>query len=1577
MIKNRFLRLTVCLVLALALAFPAGAVSFAGSGSDDDILYVSIEKSGSYYYVFVRNATAITSIDLGIYKPTGAYMIEPMNGFKDGYDDDYENNQLMYQAGTGIGFTSLNKVAIGEFNFEDSVIPKLGYVTATGIRGGFSVRVEAAIDGGGMDPDDFQAVDRIESGPSKAGLGIPLTLSGVPVPMYANNQTIAWSVKSAGSTGATITGNVLNTTGSGTAVVTATIANGKGAGVPYTQDFSIAVSHTAVTGLSQFTNYTPAYAYLELAGTVLPPDATFQEILWSMKDQGETDAVIENGFLYATKPGIAVVTATVVNGLAMGTDFKQDVNITVNVISVTDITGIPASVTAGEPCALNGVVHPEQASKKDIVWSVVNAGGTGASFVGNVLHTTSAGTVTVRATITNGNSLLPPNLDFTKTFTITVNPPAAPVELTSIAVTTPPTKATYFAGDALNLAGMVVTATYSDSSSKAVTSYTTSPANGAALNTVGNQTITVTYAENGITKTASTSVTVNPVVLESIAVTTAPTKATYFAGDALNLAGMIVTATYSDSSSKAVTSYTTNPANGATLNTAGNQTINVSYSENGVTRTATTAVTVNPVVLESIDVTTPPTKTVYVQGESLNLAGLVITATYNNDSKKAVTGYTTSPANGAILSTAGNPTVNVSYTESGVTRTTTFTVRVDDKPVVLESIAVTTPPSKAHYVGDALDLTGMVVTATYDNDATNAVTGYTTNPASGTVLADPGAQEITVTYIENGITKTATTSITVTAVALESIAVKTQPAKTTYFVGDALDLTGLVLTATNNNGSSTEVTSGYTTSPSNGAALSTAGPQTVTVTYMAKETTLTVTVNPVMLESISATQPTKTSYVEGEALDLTGMVVTATYNNGSLKAVNGYTTNPADGATLSTLGTQTITVSYAENGSTKTASFTVDVTEKPVVLESITITQPTKTEYYVGDALDLADMVVTANYLEHPSKPVTNYTTMPASGDILNTAGPQKVTVNYTENGITKSAEFSVTVTAVVLTGITATPLRTVYYVGETLDFTGMVVKAVYNNGSEKVLTEGYTTNPSSGTELNTAETITVTVSYTENGDAEEPITKTTSFDITVLDVELESIAVTKLPNKTEYFEGFMLDLFGLEVKATYNNGNVEKVLAKDYSTDPEDGSTLDTVGTQTVTVSYKLKNITETATFTVNVIEFIPVTEIKLDSKLVLEKKINTVDTPALKDYASVHPSDASIKAPIVWTVLDNESTKNTGAAISDNSTFSAPQPGTATVTATIKDGLGEGMDYYKDFDLTVYQAYTVYFYPSGGSLKGGASDHNVVIVNESIVAPDAIRANYSFNGWNTDENGTGVYYAVGSYISPTSNMALYGRWTYVGSPGGGPGGGTPSTTAIVEPAPPLTDPAGVPDSTWFGDVHVGDWFSGDVDYVYTKGLMNGTSMTQFSPNATLTRGMVVTVLYRASEGPDVSDLENPFNDVAEGTWYTAAVKWASESGIVEGYGSGKFGPNDNVTREQLAAILKRYADFLEIDLPELRGYESFSDEGSISDYAMEAVEALYKASVINGKLNNLFDSKGTATRAEFAAMLHRFLEI
>ena len=193
--------------------------------------------------------------------------------------------------------------------------------------------------------------------------------------------------------------------------------------------------------------------------------------------------------------------------------------------------------------------------------------------------------------------------------------------------------------------------------------------------------------------------------------------------------------------------------------------------------------------------------------------------------------------------------------------------------------------------------------------------------------------------------------------------------------------------------------------------------------------------------------------------------------------------------------------------------------------------------------------------------------------------------------------------------------------------------------------------------------------------------------------------------------------------------------------------------------------------------------------------------------------------------------------------------------------------------------------------------------------------------------------------------------------------------------------DPISVvnPISIVFRDVQLNAWYYSPVMNVYGKGLMVGTSVKPmlFSPNTPLTRGMVVTVLYRMAGSPDTSGLTNPFDDVAAGQWYTDAVIWAAERGIVNGYGGGRYGPEDNVTREQLTVILNNYAGYAGISLPSSKSYTGFNDEEDIADYAKDAVESLFETGIIGGYPDGSFKPRGEATRAEFAAILQRFIEI
>jgi len=219
----------------------------------------------------------------------------------------------------------------------------------------------------------------------------------------------------------------------------------------------------------------------------------------------------------------------------------------------------------------------------------------------------------------------------------------------------------------------------------------------------------------------------------------------------------------------------------------------------------------------------------------------------------------------------------------------------------------------------------------------------------------------------------------------------------------------------------------------------------------------------------------------------------------------------------------------------------------------------------------------------------------------------------------------------------------------------------------------------------------------------------------------------------------------------------------------------------------------------------------------------------------------------------------------------------------------------------------------------------------------------------------------------------------------GGNPGGGSSESpgTDITEPDPgevevsvPITPLAPGLDLP-FTDVLETHWFYRDVYYMWEHNLMNGTSDTlfmMFSPFEPLTRGMVVTVMYRIEKEPSVSALVMPFTDVGV-IWYYDAIKWAADKGIALGFDDGTFHPDENVTREQMAAFISRYANYTGAEIPVSIEYAGFADQATISDWAVDAVRALYRAEIIRGKEDNRFDPRGYANRAEFAAVLHRFL--
>jgi uncharacterized repeat protein (TIGR02543 family) len=302
-----------------------------------------------------------------------------------------------------------------------------------------------------------------------------------------------------------------------------------------------------------------------------------------------------------------------------------------------------------------------------------------------------------------------------------------------------------------------------------------------------------------------------------------------------------------------------------------------------------------------------------------------------------------------------------------------------------------------------------------------------------------------------------------------------------------------------------------------------------------------------------------------------------------------------------------------------------------------------------------------------------------------------------------------------------------------------------------------------------------------------------------------------------------------------------------------------------------------------------------------------------------------------------------------------------------------------------------------------GGSPAPTQTSVNDGgdITAPAVMtRTGYTFGGWFMDNTFTT------SASFPITNVekatTLYAKWTFSGgtltipsdnggtvinAPGGTTIGGDGTVTFPDDEGGTITTPDGTeidaqggttidPDEREnpFTDVKPSDWFYNDVGYAYKNGLFNGMSATTFSPNNSMSRAMLVTVLWRIAGSRAASG--TAFTDVVGGLWYSEAVAWAAANGIVSGIGGGLFSPDAEITREQLAVMIYNYQQYSGKIPPDIAADRTFNDAGDISGWAAGAVDALVTQGIISGKPGGIFEPQGTATRAEVAAMLHRYIE-
>ena len=381
--------------------------------------------------------------------------------------------------------------------------------------------------------------------------------------------------------------------------------------------------------------------------------------------------------------------------------------------------------------------------------------------------------------------------------------------------------------------------------------------------------------------------------------------------------------------------------------------------------------------------------------------------------------------------------------------------------------------------------------------------------------------------------------------------------------------------------------------------------------------------------------------------------------------------------------------------------------------------------------------------------------------------------------------------------------------------------------------------------------------------------------------------------------------------------------------------------GTATITVTTEDGNKTATCAVTVTAAT-VPVTGVTLSQTQASLYCNRTPNTLALT--ARVAPDNATNKA-VNWTSSDSAV-----ATVDQNGVVTAVAPGTAVITATAADGRGASAS----CTVTV----SSYLPPANPNYRitVEATQGGTVTAD-----PTAAKAGATVTLTPVPDRG----YQVGS-VAVTDRFGdpvavteqADGTYTFVM-----PNGQVTVTVTFAEAPLP------------FHDVTEGDWFYDAVRYAYETGLMDGVGDNLFAPNSQTTRAQLVTILYRLAGEPEPGG-DSGFSDVAAGTWYTDAVVWAAENGIVNGTTDATFAPGEDITREQLVTILYRYAESKGYDVSASADLSGYPDADQIQSYAAESVAWAVAEGLIQGFEDNTLRPAGNATRAQIATILMRFCE-
>ena len=363
-----------------------------------------------------------------------------------------------------------------------------------------------------------------------------------------------------------------------------------------------------------------------------------------------------------------------------------------------------------------------------------------------------------------------------------------------------------------------------------------------------------------------------------------------------------------------------------------------------------------------------------------------------------------------------------------------------------------------------------------------------------------------------------------------------------------------------------------------------------------------------------------------------------------------------------------------------------------------------------------------------------------------------------------------------------------------------------------------------------------------------------------------------------------------------------------------------------------------------------------------ILPKKINTtieLTAPVANAAPMLNVENEEYTAVVVWSpaVMDKFDystayTANITVTPKANYTLTGVTENEFVITGATVTNAADSGDVTAVFEATGAKRtgggggvsrYTVKFDTNGGTTVA----NKTVTRNSKLAEPTApVKDGYTFDGWYTDKELTTAY---DFDAKVTKSFTLYAKW--------------------VEAKATHVCP-----SEKFSDLDTTKWYHEDIDYVLDNEIMLGTSETVFAPEGSLTRGMLVTILYR-SEGEPATNKSIPFADVDMGAYYTNAVVWAQQNGIVKGISETEYAPDMNVTREQLATIMFRYAQFKGMDAVTAEENLGFNDASDISDWAVAAMNWGVGRDYIFSRTEGSIAPRIAATRAEIAAFIHRYI--